>query len=254
MGVMITMMITIIMMIMIYNTLKWQKIAMSQLKDSIWSCDEITILLAAQCIAVHHSVVQCSAGQFKTVQFNTIQYNTTQYITSALRITWQGLIPSPMSSVLGSRARNACISPRIAVPVNPANRARASRSWGSRLILMQVKMLMMYDWCNIDYCQASLNGLFVIQYCASVAWQCLMSYVPSCLPYFLVLPYGPNRLSERSSSSISSFFPPSCLSHPNSEIVVILQCYLNDEYFWFSNLPGNFDINFAWKLTGWPQP
>jgi hypothetical protein len=42
--------------------------------------------------------------------------------------TCTGLIPSPMSSVLGSLALNACISPRIAVPVNPARIAKASRS------------------------------------------------------------------------------------------------------------------------------
>ena len=47
-------------------------------------------------------------------------------------LTCTGLMPSPMSSVRGSRARNACISPRIDVPVNPANNANASKSYGIR--------------------------------------------------------------------------------------------------------------------------
>ena len=40
-----------------------------------------------------------------------------------------GLIPSPISSTLGSLALKACISPNMAVPVKPASTASSSKSY-----------------------------------------------------------------------------------------------------------------------------
>ena len=110
------------------NLLLVQVMKRNLLVRSYWDMYILSCRCTTLFIHVHILVLYFDMKSVSLVLYSALSSDIQQIGGRTCVRTCKGLMPSPMSSVRGSLALNACISPNIAVPENPASTASASKS------------------------------------------------------------------------------------------------------------------------------